>query len=108
MGWLGNPLRFSYPPGGGPGGGGDGAGDGGPDGTSGSPDGKEYGKCGTKSCPIDVGTGRMYTLAERNLYLPGPLPRDLIRAHQGGRLTILPSRGALLGRPGQSRPGRHT
>ena len=60
--------------GGGPGGGGDGAGAGGPGAGAGSPDGSKYKPCAGKSCPIDVGTGRMYTLPEDDLRLPGPLP----------------------------------
>ena len=38
------------------------------------PDANEYKPCGTKSCPIDVAAGRMYTLPEEDLSLPGPLP----------------------------------
>ncbi|MEQ9323601.1 MAG: DUF6531 domain-containing protein, partial [Polyangiaceae bacterium] len=34
----------------------------------------KYKPCGTKGCPIDVATGRMYTLPEEDLSLPGPLP----------------------------------
>lgn len=60
--------------GGGPGGGADGAGGGSAGAGAGSSDANRYKPCGTKSCPIDVATGRMYTLPEEDLSLPGPLP----------------------------------
>ncbi len=67
--------------GGGPGGDGSGA-DGGDQGAgAGSPDGDKYKPCGTKGCPIDVGTGRMYTLPVEDLSLPGPLPLSLERRY---------------------------
>ncbi len=67
--------------GGGPGGGGAGAGDGGPAAGAGASDAERYKHCGTKSCPVDVGTGRMYTLPEEDLDLPGPLPLSFVRQY---------------------------
>ncbi|RLB52775.1 MAG: RHS repeat protein, partial [Deltaproteobacteria bacterium] len=67
--------------GGGPGGGGEGAGDGGPGAGAGAPNAETYKHCGTKSCPVDVGTGRMYTLPEEDLELPGPLPLSFKRQY---------------------------
>jgi RHS repeat-associated protein len=62
-------------------GGGDGAGgDGSGSGSGGSGDGKEapdpekYPTCGTASHPVDVVTGRAFTLPITDLDLPGPLP----------------------------------
>lgn len=60
--------------GGGPGGGGDGAGDGSPGAASGSPDGNAYKQQATAGEPIDVATGRVFTLPQLDLALPGPMP----------------------------------
>lgn len=54
------------------GGGGGGAGKGG--GKNGAPDPNKYPKTGQGGEPVDVITGRMYTLPRVDLALPGPLP----------------------------------
>ena len=63
--------------GGGPEGGGENTGE---DGKN-APDPSKNPKCGTESHPVDVVTGRAYTLPINDLALPGPLPLIFDRAH---------------------------
>lgn len=80
--------------GGGGAGGGDGSGNGGGDGNGGGGDGSGEGaggdqknapggkdKKGAAGEPIDVATGRVYTLPQTILQLPGPLPLELSRQY---------------------------
>jgi RHS repeat-associated protein len=77
--------------GGGDGSGGDGAdkegagGGGGGDDAHGdnreAPDPEKYPTCGTKSHPVDVATGRAFTLPIEDLVLPGPLPLSFARTY---------------------------
>jgi len=63
-------------------GGNGGAGSTGPDGReAGSPDPASFPHCGTRSCPVDVITGRAFTLETVDFELPGPLPLRFFRVH---------------------------